>query len=140
MIALKRHAAAEITAMLACMRLGAVFIPLEVDLETLASDFETLSLKYFNHIQSIIANASPIAVICVADSDTDMLVRLVATAGLHRCVMVAGDGTLLHEERLEVADEFEQASFRAASEEGEGEEGEAMYILYTSGSTGQSVV
>jgi non-ribosomal peptide synthetase component F len=128
-----RHLPAEITSILACARIGAPFVPLD----------DTWLHRGANRIASIIEDCSPVAAIVVGKGDTDESVKLLAAAGLYRCVYLHEDGSVNTTEasaadfRTELPpspyllDEDEENMVAAVGNL------PPLYILYTSGSTGR---
>ena len=102
-------ALAELVAMLACLRVGATFVPVSPQLDNLAD---------------ICSALSPHAAIVVADNDFHPTVKSLAAVGVFRCAMVDCAGELV--EALDV-DEYTNVCV---------EQNQPMYILTTSGSTG----
>ncbi|RYG65479.1 hypothetical protein EON64_11820 [archaeon] len=82
-IVTNNETSAEIVAMLSCMRIGAVFIPL---------DLSQLSRE---RLKQILADSSPLAAIVQGADDTDHIVLLLATLGLYRCALVRSGGSLV---------------------------------------------
>ena len=131
------HAAAELTATLACARIGAPFVPL--DDGWLHSGHDRLG--------AIIKDSAPQAAIVVGLNDTDASVRMLAEVGVYRCILLHEDGSLVVEEASSadfrqdlpanpfVADVSEDVLHRD-EDAANISSFPPLYILYTSGSTG----
>eukprot|EP01041_Mallomonas_annulata_P006985 gene6985-14199_t len=112
------HAPAEVVAMLACARINAAFIP--VDMNWLhKGDFLT----------GLLLDAMPTAAIVVAETDNDESIRQLSSYGIHRCSLLMADGSISFEHNTDVPSELPPLLRSDADL--------ALYILYTSGSTGK---
>lgn len=144
------HVDAEVVAMLAAMRIGAVFVP--IDANWLLDE---------ERIASIVSDAEPWMAVVVGSSDQDSAVgTCLAKAGLHRYALVQGDGSLSAAElsAADVPEDVPEVDSRSLSpaqrallhpavsgvSSAQTTDNETdllgdmpMYILYTSGSTGR---
>jgi acyl-CoA synthetase (AMP-forming)/AMP-acid ligase II len=79
---------AEVVAMLACIRIGAIFIP--IDPSWISASTQGASAGKF---AEIVNDAAPSAAVCVASSDEDYFVKLLASHGIHHCCLINEDGS-----------------------------------------------
>lgn len=114
--------AAEIVGMIACMRIGAIFVPID-DIWLLGSS---------KKIEDIIEDCSPVLAIVVAENDTNHRIAALSCVGFHKCAMILSDGTL-----TEWDGSVTEAAIDAMSSYDMHSKPDTIYILYTSGSTGQ---
>eukprot|EP01031_Cornospumella_fuschlensis_P031400 gene31400-37955_t len=117
---------AEIVAMLACMRIEAVFIPL--DLSQLSKE----------RLTQILADSSPLAAIVQGADDSDPNVLLLASLGLYRCALVRTGGSLVEDEATVTSDLIDSLPAPTAPISMTSMLPHPLYILFTSGSTGAS--
>lgn len=121
LICTSNQTAVEIVAILACARLGAVFVP--IDTMTWV-----LGMKVPSRIEQMIKDVDPTAAVLIAANDDDDYVRELARCGVFRCCLLHDDGSLVED----IADHGCIISSIAEAEQRQ----EILYILYTSGSTG----
>ncbi len=81
---------AEISASLACLRINALFVPVD--------DTWLFSHSSQDHMASIIKDSSPVVAIVVGVSDSDSAVTQLAKHGVFRCVLLQKDGSLVADE------------------------------------------
>jgi len=111
-------AAAQIVAMLACMRIGAKWVASQ---ENLAGDAEQHKLKY------IVDDCQPVAGIAVGLNDKCTGAAKLARLGIHRVALLNLDGSLAYAEAMMGVKEFCPEDKCDAVD---------LYIQYTSGTTG----
>lgn len=142
------HVSAEIVAMLGAMRVGAVFVPVDPDW-----------LGDYDRMATILSDTDPWMAVIVGASEHDVAVTTLERQGLHRYVLLHGDGSLGAED-LSAADLPDTIPPRAAltatqrtlyypylhqvspsveksTESDEDDEDFPLYVMYTSGSTGR---
>ena len=102
--------------MIACIRICATFIPVDM----------TNPLK----LAQIIRDCQPHAAICVAEDDNDPTIALLSTLDIYRCALLRPDGSLVQ------MDQSYPTVPPNLQPEPVVNERDALYILYTSGSTG----
>lgn len=107
---------ANIVAMIACIRIRATFIPVDM----------TNPLK----LAQIIRDCHPHAAVCVAEDDNDPTIALLSTLDIYRCALLRSDGSLVQmDQSYPSVPPYPQPDPVI-------NDGDALYILYTSGSTG----
>ena len=83
------HAAAEVVAVLACVRIGAPFVPLDASTDR-------------NRMAAVVADARPVAAVVVGRDDQDPRVTaLTSLQTLYRCALVNEDGSCVLDDRCE---------------------------------------
>jgi iturin family lipopeptide synthetase A len=128
----KGQAAAEIVAMLACMKVGATFVPVDNSWVTAGT-----------RLRDIVEDTRPSAAIVVADSDNDPCVLALAAVGLYRCVYLNDNGDIvesfntLRDDSGFAVDTYSYDSVDEAEPGVAVTEAHPLYILCTSGSTGR---
>lgn len=127
----KGQAAAEIVAMLACIKIGATFVPID-------SSWVSAGTR----LKDIIEDAQPTAAVVVAEDDNDSTVRALAEAGLYRAVYINDSGDIVQSFSTLLDDNGYSAETYSYTADDEGTDlagirDHPLYILYTSGSTGR---
>lgn len=118
---------AEITAMLSAMRLGAIFVPLSIQIEMNAVSGET-------RLQSIISQVVPTAAILVGADDNDPIVHYLAKLGVYKCALLTSRGILSADDPSAVVI---VPSLPTSDDDSSGGGDNPLYLLFTSGSTGE---
>ncbi len=116
------HAAAQLVAVLACLRVGALWLPARAPAETVPTAAELARLR------AVVSEARPVAAVTVGESDESPLVRVLSQAGVHRVALLARDGSLCYAEAMMGVPPSEvpaEAQDPAAG----------VYCMYTSGSS-----
>ena len=81
-------------------------------------------------LAQIINDCQPHAAICVAEDDNDPTITLLSTLNLYRCALLRPDGSLMQmDQSYPTIPPYPQPKTITDEED-------ALYILYTSGSTG----
>lgn len=116
------HVAAEIVAMIACLRIGAVFVPLD------DTWFLTPSL---GRVREIVGDCAPHAAIVAAEDDSNFRIHGLNEVNLHRCAPLFPNGTIVEWDASisDAAMSFIRNSYKEALNA-------PIYVMYTSGSTG----
>ena len=120
------HCAAEVVACLACCRLKATFVPID-------SEWQHIG----DRLVDIISDCDPVAAIVVAESDSDNVVKALANAGLHRCILMQSSGVLVYEDSWQALCSNSNGSSMTPTPSSMTRGPPPLYILYTSGSTGK---
>jgi acyl-CoA synthetase (AMP-forming)/AMP-acid ligase II/outer membrane protein assembly factor BamB len=149
--------AAELTAILACLRLHAVFVPASV---TYLAGTNTISDASKSMVHHIIQECNPTCAIIVGENDECPIVRYLATQEIYRYSLIDGNGCLVEEDPSAYYSSFQSHNSKELGENHISEHDKdeaatstveasvyqnlelttptALYILYTSGSTGIS--
>ena len=84
----KSNAIAEIVAMLACIRLGAPFVPID----------DTWLVENPKKFTDIIYDSKPVAAILVGENDMDLVAVRLSQLNVHRCLYLHSDGSMIVDE------------------------------------------
>jgi acyl-CoA synthetase (AMP-forming)/AMP-acid ligase II/outer membrane protein assembly factor BamB len=143
LIACDGNTGAEIVSMIGCMRLGAVFVPVEtVVLRILNSqpvNGNYLSAK--KKLSDIVSNIQPSAVILVAKDDNDEILKVFNSLSLYRCALLDFKGNLVEEDASVTSGLVGSIPDYNPNQDQDGNattSSSTLYILHTSGSTGES--
>ena len=127
---------AEVVSMLACLKLGVTFVPVDDSWMNVGT-----------RLQDIIEDANPAAALVVAENDTDYAVTALAIAGLYRCIYINTNGEIVESfNTLRDNNGFAVETYSYDNGDDVATEDALLpaapsdiplYILYTSGSTGR---
>lgn len=116
---------AELVSMLACMRLGVSFVP--IDLATTAP----------GRLADILTHCSPSAAVVVGRNDDDPAVRLLASVGCYRTALLTANGVLVEDAATVTSSLIDSLpTLCAASDSSACDACDELYVLFTSGSSG----
>lgn len=120
------NTAAEITAILACARLGAPFVPID-----------SSWIQLGNRFQSIKEDVNPQAAIVIGKNDEDEVLQLLANSRIYRCALINEDGSLVMQEASCTDIRSDLPEIKSYYSLQEDYIAPPLYILFTSGSSGK---
>jgi acyl-CoA synthetase (AMP-forming)/AMP-acid ligase II/outer membrane protein assembly factor BamB len=143
LIGCEGNTGAEVVSMLASMRLGTVFIPIETTIfrhfyeDNSAGDYAA-SLK---KLKFMVEKVKPSAAILVGENDNDIILKLFNSLGIYKCALLDARGNLVEEDASVTSGlvgsltDFNPSEGLSSSTD---IPSRPLYILHTSGSTGES--
>lgn len=131
LICCKGRHAAEIVALLSCIKLRATFVPIDESWIGTGS-----------RLKDIVEDAQPTAAIVACESDMDPAVLAFASAGLFRCVYLNSNGDLVQTFNILTDSNVETYGTVAAEDSNTSNSASEyerlpLYVMYTSGSSGR---
>jgi acyl-CoA synthetase (AMP-forming)/AMP-acid ligase II/outer membrane protein assembly factor BamB len=143
LIACEGNTGAEIVSMIGCMRLGTVFVPVETSVLRILNS-QIINGNYLSakkKLSDIVSNIQPSAVILVAKDDNDEILKVFNSFSLYRCALLDFKGNLVEEDASVTSGLVGSIPDYNPNQDKDGNAVTSLstlYILHTSGSTGES--